>query len=549
MRTNKTRFLPRPLQCLLFACFAVFYQTNGFSQEDPKQTASEALDTSASPVTAPVTRGSLNPAKRGLAPKANAKVMIIPVNDEETSKDGMIDEWQANFIERRLQRAQSEHFDLVILEIDTYGGSVQACERINNAIAKCSVPVVAFVKQKAFSGGALLSLGCKAIVMVPGSRIGGAKAVSMYGDVPADMRPKIDSNMRAMVVNLCEANKYPVPIAIGMVNTETEVIETNDPKNRFMLGETFDELKVKPDVVHKWKTKGAILTLTANEAVNTGFASGLAGDEDEVLLGLSIQPAEIIRADITASEKIARFLSHPAWRVLLVIAGLIGLFVEMKAPGHGAGYIIFALCLGAVFWLHFFADNAGLWEVALFGAGSVLIALEVFVFPTFGGMLFAGFGMVLLSIIFAFLPASISLSNVFSGKASAGEMLLLTQGLKWAVIATISIVVVAITALVKGIQMPGLNRLALQAASGGMLQPSRGALIASMSAAVPHAALAVHVGKAGVAETVLRPSGKVRMDGVTYDAVSESAFIEAGSEVVVLRIYGGNLVVRSKGEA
>src|SRR5471030_1619548 len=83
----------------------------------------------------PTVKGSLNPLKHGIGTlPPNAKIMIIPINDASTTREGMIDEWQAGFIERRLARAKNEKFNLVILEIDTNGGEVAACERINRAI-------------------------------------------------------------------------------------------------------------------------------------------------------------------------------------------------------------------------------------------------------------------------------------------------------------------------------------------------------------------------------------------------------------------------------
>ncbi|MCY3021952.1 MAG: NfeD family protein [Planctomycetota bacterium] len=63
-----------------------------------------------------------------------------------------------------------------------------------------------------------------------------------------------------------------------------------------------------------------------------------------------------------------------------------------------------------------------------------------------------------------------------------------------------------------------------------------------MAAPQPLAGL---VGQVAVAETVLVPAGKVRLGGVTYDAVSDGAFIEAQSKVVILRVSSGNLVVRA----
>ena len=53
------------------------------------------------------------------------------------------------------------------------------------------------------------------------------------------------------------------------------------------------------------------------------------------------------------------------------------------------------------------------------------------------------------------------------------------------------------------------------------------------------------VGKTGLAETMLRPSGAVRVDGQRVVALSESGTIEKGRSVTVLRASGTNLIVRA----
>lgn len=55
--------------------------------------------------------------------------------------------------------------------------------------------------------------------------------------------------------------------------------------------------------------------------------------------------------------------------------------------------------------------------------------------------------------------------------------------------------------------------------------------------------LSRYVGRAAVAETVLRPAGKIRVDGLLIDAVSTGAFIEQGSEVVITRYENTQLYV------
>jgi membrane-bound serine protease (ClpP class) len=532
---------------LLAAIFSVLVYCRSHCAEQPDPIRDNIMQTTG------IAKGTLNPGKRGINLRPAPKVMIIPIDDKESTKYGMIDAWQQHYVERRLRRAKDEKFDLVILEINTYGGSVDACRRINTAIANCPVPVIAYVKDIAFSGGALISLGSQMVVMTPSSQVGGAKVITLFGDLPDGLRQKEDALIRADVISLCDANRlkspdgklgYPVPIAVGMVNSDAEVIEVNDTQNRFLLGNEYDALKVKPDIVKKWKSKGTIMSLAANEAVNVGFASGLAADYEQLYLGLGVTPAFIDVAEVTPAERIARFLSNPIWSVLLVLIGLVALVWELKSPGHGVGYIVFAFCLGFFFWLQVFADNAGLIEILLFGLGAAIIAVEVFILPTFGVGLFVGFALVILSLILAFVPEGVDLWKVLQGRASNGDVQLLKEGLFWATLTILILVGSVITGLVKGAKLPGLSRMALQtemrstttdfdaAAVGGAVLPrenEREALI----------------GKTADTETVLRPAGKVRLAGTTYDAVSEGDYVDAGAKVVVLRVSAGTLVVRA----
>jgi membrane-bound serine protease (ClpP class) len=52
------------------------------------------------------------------------------------------------------------------------------------------------------------------------------------------------------------------------------------------------------------------------------------------------------------------------------------------------------------------------------------------------------------------------------------------------------------------------------------------------------------VGKIAIAKTVLRPSGKIDIEGKRYDAVALDGFIEVGESVVVEKHENYNLFVR-----
>lgn len=58
--------------------------------------------------------------------------------------------------------------------------------------------------------------------------------------------------------------------------------------------------------------------------------------------------------------------------------------------------------------------------------------------------------------------------------------------------------------------------------------------------------LSALVGIAGEVVTPLRPAGKIRSDGRMIDVVADGGFVEAGTEVEVIRVDGNRVVVRAR---
>lgn len=53
------------------------------------------------------------------------------------------------------------------------------------------------------------------------------------------------------------------------------------------------------------------------------------------------------------------------------------------------------------------------------------------------------------------------------------------------------------------------------------------------------------IGKEGIAATTLRPSGIVTIDDERYSAVSEAEFLPKGTKIIVKKVEGNKIVVRS----
>ncbi|MEE8147707.1 MAG: NfeD family protein, partial [Longimicrobiales bacterium] len=383
----------------------------------------------------------------------------------------------------------------VILDMDTPGGRVDAAERIADAIADSEVPVYTFVNRRAFSAGALISLATDRIYMRPGSVIGAATPVDGSGTKASE---KIVSAMRSEMRALAEAQGLDPRVAEAMVDESIEIA----------------------DVV----AEGKLLTLTTEEAVALGYAEAI-DDFPDLLGALGAARAEVHDMEVNWAERIVRLLSHPVVSPFLLSLGFLGLVIEIKTPGLGLAGGAGLLALSLFFGSHLIIGLAGLEELLIFGAGAVLLAVEVFVIPGIGlfGLL-GGAGIV------AGLYLSLMGDAAFVDDLARAGWILST-----------AFFIVLITGWVLLKRLPRSDRLF----RAGILLASRTDKEIGYEAALTRPDL---VGSEGVAITDLRPSGTGLFQDERLDVVSESEWIEEGTPIRVVSSEGYRHVVRPFGE-
>src|SRR5687768_13742921 len=103
-------------------------------------------------------------------PRPAPLVYVAPV-------EGIIDLGLAPFVQRVLDEASAAGAAAVVLEINTFGGRVDAAVKIRDALLGAQVPTVAYVNRRAISAGALISLAAQHLVMAPGATLGAATPV------------------------------------------------------------------------------------------------------------------------------------------------------------------------------------------------------------------------------------------------------------------------------------------------------------------------------------------------------------------------------------
>ncbi|MBI2879316.1 MAG: nodulation protein NfeD [Candidatus Rokubacteria bacterium] len=432
---------------------------------------------------------TIGPGEPLLAQSTPPVVYVAPI-------DGIIDLGLVPFVQRVLQEATEAGAGAVILEINTFGGRVDAAVLIRDALLTARVRTVAFVNKRAISAGALISLAAEKIAMADGGTIGAATPVQM-GQPGAPAQPteeKTVSYVRKEFRATAESRKRPALLAEAMVDVDVEI----------------------PDVI----AKGKLLTLTTEEALTHGLADLRADSVEELLEELGLAGAQVRRVSPNWAETLVRFLTHPVVSSLLMTVGILGIIIEIRTPGFGAPGALGLGSLALFFWGHWLVQLAGWEELLLVGAGSVLLGLEVFVIPGFG--ITGALGI-------AALVAGLSLS--LFGAGATREVILAAAG---RVVFSLLIALVASLALLRFLpRLPFGRRLILETG----LPAGHG------YASAPEGDMG-WLGKSGTAVSPLRPAGIAEIEGARVDVVSDGEFIEPGAPIVVTRVDGNRIVVR-----
>src|SRR5690606_12452018 len=100
--------------------------------------------------------------------------LVLAQTDAETNKkvftfkiDTDIDPAMTRRVKLALEKAEQETADLIVIEMDTYGGAVNDADEIRTMILNSTIPVYVFINKDAASAGALISIATDSIYMAP----------------------------------------------------------------------------------------------------------------------------------------------------------------------------------------------------------------------------------------------------------------------------------------------------------------------------------------------------------------------------------------------
>jgi membrane-bound serine protease (ClpP class) len=416
---------------------------------------------------------------------------------------------------KAFDEAEKLKADYVLIHMNTYGGLVDAADSIRTKILNSPIPVLCFIDNNAASAGALISIACDSIYMRPGANIGAATVVNQTGEPVPD---KFQSYMRSIMRATAEAHG------------KDTIISGRDTVIRWFRDPNIAEAMVDPDKYVKGIIDtGKVLTFTANEAMEHHFCEGIADNVEEVLALAGINNYEIKEYKPTALEKVIGVLVNPYLQGILIMIIIGGIYFELQTPGVGfplAAAAIAAILYFAPLYLEGMAEH---WEILVFVVGVILILVEIFALPGFGVTGIAG-------IILAILGLTLSMAEGDIFTFDKGIEINIEPFLRSMFVVVVSVFLAITLSLVFSQRL--VKTSIFSAIALNRTQPKQeGFLSVDLK-------LEQMVGQRGTAYTILRPSGKIEVNGEIFDAKALTGFIEAGKTVELVKFEMSQFYVK-----
>jgi membrane-bound serine protease (ClpP class) len=480
------------------------------------------------------------PAYLDLPPKA----VIITIEE-------MVDEGLYESIVRRTEAALAQKTNYIIYEIDTFGGRVDSAIKIYDYFLQdvgSRAHTIAYIPTKAISAGALISVACRDIIMKKATKLGDCAPISMGGTLEGVEREKIETVLRSYFTDAANINGYPAALCRAMVTDKLEVYQVkNLQTDKF----EFFEKEVLPrdypydvDNARVVVKEGELLTLTADQAFEYGFARKVVEGLDEAALenvlafleerdGVQL-PRPVAVLETNWSEELVRWIGSPAVAGILMMVALLGIYMELKTPGLGLPGAVAIAALVILFGSKYLHGMANWWEIAVFFIGLGLLILEIFVIPGFG---FAGISGAFMMIFALGAMMVTNRPDELPIPASPVDWEIFEDQLTWSAIGFILFVACAYVFGRYLHKIPIANRLVLVA-------QAESAQVRSGGVAAPAPVWPVMVGQEGISLSQLRPSGNAKFGATRLTVVTRGELVETKRKIKVVALDGNSIVVK-----
>jgi membrane-bound serine protease (ClpP class) len=400
--------------------------------------------------------------------------------------DGMINPAVADFVRESITRAAADGAPALVIELDTPGGLLPSARAIVKDILGAPVPVIVYVAPSgagAGSAGVFITLAAHVAAMAPGTNIGAAHPVGGQGeDIKGRLGKKIESFTASFSEAIARRRGRNVKWAAKAVRESVSITAEEAAKLGVVdfVAENLDAVVAQAD----------------------GREIDVAGERRRLDLGRVVRGGDghvrVRTAGMRLAQRVLNVIADPNIAYLLMMAGLLGLYIEFTHPGVTFPGVAGAICLLlALTALHVLPLNTSGLTLLVFGIA--LLVAEAFL-PTFGLLGVGG--------LIAFVIGSLFLFD------TAETGVAVDRGLVFGVGGTVAVIMLVIATLV----------------------------LRSQRARVTHGSEGM-VGERGVARSRLEPMGTVLVRGEYWTAESADV-VEDGEPVEVTAVDGLRLRVR-----
>ncbi len=390
---------------------------------------------------------------------------------------GEINEALVAYLDREVQKAQENGADVIILDIDTWGGFVYSAEGIHDVLSKTQIPTIAYISKKAVSAGVMITISCDMVAMTPGSHSGAAETI-----------PNDEKSLSAWVGLLtaaAEENGRPVDVVKAMAD--------------------------KREIVEGLSDEGELLSITAQKAVEYGYADIVSTSHQDALSSFGFENYSVTTAEVSTADAAARFLTSQIVLSILFAAGIFFMIMELFTAGFGLFGILAIISFALYFFGGVVAGYTEWWAVVLFVLGAVFFVIEIIV-PGFG--------------IFGILGIILTLFGLMFSARSIKDFIFR----------------VGIAILVCVVSIPIMLKIFGRLKIFDKIILKKGETSEEGYLAASEHTLSV-LGKTGKTATMLRPSGMAIIEGKRVDVLSNEGVISSGVDIIVIDTSGNRILV------
>ena len=349
---------------------------------------------------------------------AECSAKTFPAQVARIVISGPINPAVGDFIRENIERATDEQSLCLVIVMDTPGGLLNTTKSIVKDILGAPIPVIVYVApsgSSAGSAGVFITMAGHLAVMAPGTTIGAAHPVASGGqNIEGDMRSKMENYAASFIESIAQRRGKNAEWAEKAVRESVSITEIEALEKQvidLVATDIHDLLRAAQGKEIEVQADNVILDFESAKLANGMF--------------------RIVTIEMRLKHRVLNILAHPNVAYLLMMAGMLGIYLEFANPGllfpGLAGGICLILALTAFQVLPI--NYTGL---LLIGVGLCLLVAEMFL-PSFGIVGAFGIAAFIFGSLFLFdTPDSemqVDLSIVLSASLAVGIFMLLVGSL------------------------------------------------------------------------------------------------------------------------